>query len=135
MSQADPSVRYASGVLAPDLGNSSIIGSFIKVPVYIALSPSQDATIAPLISTHGGEVVQGEYRERWQNGGNVVPRRRRIQSRRRHFRTSGPDLQRLVRIGAHSDRQSLGYGLRRAADVGRDFSQALRHLPSGPAYK
>jgi LPS-assembly protein len=69
MSQADPTVRYASGLLTPDIGTSSIIGTFIKLPVYIALSPSNDATIAPLISTHGGEVLEGEYRERWADGG------------------------------------------------------------------
>jgi LPS-assembly protein len=69
MTQSDPTVRYSSGLLAPDLGSSTIIGSFAKIPVYIALSPSSDATIAPLISTHGGEVIEGEYRERWQEGG------------------------------------------------------------------
>ena len=69
MTQPDPTVRYSSGLLPPDLGSSSIIGSFAKLPVYIALSPSNDATIAPLVSTRGGEVLQGEYRERWMNGG------------------------------------------------------------------
>ena len=69
MSQADPTVRYASGVLAPYIGNSTTIGSFIKLPIYISLSPSNDATIAPLVSTRGGEVLEGEYRQRWQNGG------------------------------------------------------------------
>jgi len=69
MTQSDPSVRYSSGLLPPSIGSSSIIGSFAKVPVYISLSPSNDATIAPLISTRGGEVVEGEYRERWQDGG------------------------------------------------------------------
>jgi LPS-assembly protein len=69
MSQADPTVRYASGLLTPDIGTSSIIGTFIKLPVYIALSPSNDATISPLVSTRGGEVLEGEYRERWMDGG------------------------------------------------------------------
>ncbi|HVU19551.1 MAG TPA: LPS assembly protein LptD, partial [Rhizomicrobium sp.] len=69
MTQSDPSVRYSSGLLPPDLGSSTIIGSFARVPVYIALSPSNDATIAPLVSTRGGEVLEGEYRERWQEGG------------------------------------------------------------------
>lgn len=69
MTQVDPTVRYATGILPPDLGSSSIIGSFAKVPIYIALSPSNDATIAPLVSTRGGEVLEGEYRERWMDGG------------------------------------------------------------------
>jgi LPS-assembly protein len=69
MTQPDPTVRYSSGLLPPDLGSSSIIGYYAKVPIYIALSPSNDATIAPLVSTRGGEVLEGEYRERWMNGG------------------------------------------------------------------
>lgn len=69
MTQPDPSVRYSSGLLPPDIGSSTIIGSFAKIPVYIALSPSNDATIEPLVSTRGGEVLEGEYRERWMNGG------------------------------------------------------------------
>ncbi|HTT98911.1 MAG TPA: LPS assembly protein LptD [Rhizomicrobium sp.] len=69
MSQPDPTIRYSSGILPPDVGSSSIIGTFIKVPIYIALSPSNDATIAPLVSTHGGEVLEGEYRERYEDGG------------------------------------------------------------------
>jgi LPS-assembly protein len=69
LSEPDPSVRYATGVLTPDIGNSTSIGYFMRVPIYIALSPQNDATITPTISTHGGEVLAGEYRERWQNGG------------------------------------------------------------------
>ena len=69
LSQADPTVRYASGILMPDVGSSTTIGYFIRLPVYISLSPSQDATIAPLVTTHGGDVLEGEYRERWEHGG------------------------------------------------------------------
>jgi len=69
LTQADPTVRYASGLLMPDLGNSTNIGYYAKLPYYISLSPSQDLTLAPLVSTHGGEVLEGEYRERWMGGG------------------------------------------------------------------
>jgi LPS-assembly protein len=69
LTQPDPSVRYATGILVPDVGNSTSIGYFLRVPVYIALSPTNDATITPTVSTHGGEVLAGEYRERWQDGG------------------------------------------------------------------
>jgi len=67
--EADPTVRYSSGILTPDIGNSSNIGYFLRLPVYISLSPSRDATITPIISSRGGDVVAGEYRERWENGG------------------------------------------------------------------
>jgi LPS-assembly protein len=69
LSEPDPSVKYATGILTPDVGTSTTLGYFLKLPVYIALSPQNDATITPIVSTKGGEVLAGEYRERWQNGG------------------------------------------------------------------
>jgi len=69
LAEPDPSVRYASGILTPDIGNSTSIGYFARVPIYIALSPQNDATVTPIVTTKGGAVVMGEYRERWQNGG------------------------------------------------------------------
>ncbi len=69
LTQPDPTVRYTSGFLMPDVGTSSTIGYFAKLPYYIAISPSEDATIAPLATTHGGEVLEGEYRKRLADGG------------------------------------------------------------------
>jgi LPS-assembly protein len=69
LSEPDPSVRHATGILRPTLGHSTSIGYFASVPVYIALSDSNDATISPLISTGGGELLEGEYRQRWDDGG------------------------------------------------------------------
>ena len=69
LSQPDPTVKYASGFLAPDLGNSTKIGYFVRLPVYFALSPTNDLTVAPQISTLGGDVMEAEYRARWNNGG------------------------------------------------------------------
>jgi LPS-assembly protein len=64
-SVADPTVRYASGLLTPEVGNSTKIGYFTRLPVYVSISPSQDLTIEPMFSTKGGEVLQAEYRARW----------------------------------------------------------------------
>jgi len=69
LTQPDPSVRYASGILTPDFGSSTSIGYFLRVPIYIALSPNNDATITPTVTTRGGGVLAGEYRERWEHGG------------------------------------------------------------------
>jgi LPS-assembly protein len=66
---ADPTVRYASGLLTPEVGNSTKIGYFARLPYYISLSPSQDLTVEPMFSTSGGEVLELEYRQRWNNGG------------------------------------------------------------------
>jgi len=69
LNEPDPAVRYSTGLLAPDVGTSSTIGYFVRLPVYIALTDSNDATIAPQFSTKGGELVEGEYRQRWDNSG------------------------------------------------------------------
>ncbi|MDE2184020.1 MAG: LPS-assembly protein LptD [Alphaproteobacteria bacterium] len=69
LTEPDPTVHYASGLLTPDLGNSTSIGYFLRLPYYWSISPSQDATIEPLLTTHGGDVLMGEYRQRWNHGG------------------------------------------------------------------
>ncbi|HXS05384.1 MAG TPA: LPS assembly protein LptD [Rhizomicrobium sp.] len=69
LSEPDPTVKYASGFLAPDLGNSTKIGYFARIPYYFAISPTNDLTVAPQFSTLGGELVEGEYRARWDNSG------------------------------------------------------------------
>jgi LPS-assembly protein len=68
-SMSDPTVRYATGLLTPEVGNSTKIGYFTRLPVYIAISPSQDMTVAPMFSTSGGEVLEMEYRARWNESG------------------------------------------------------------------
>ncbi|HEX2760823.1 MAG TPA: LPS assembly protein LptD, partial [Rhizomicrobium sp.] len=65
----DPTVRYSSGFLTPDIGNSTKFGYFARLPYYMALSPSRDLTITPMLSSLGGEVLEGEYRQRWDNSG------------------------------------------------------------------
>lgn len=71
-SQPDPTVKRESGLLPPDIGSSSVLGTYIKLPVYVSLTDSRDFTIQPILSTRGGEVLEGEYRERWNHGGMWV---------------------------------------------------------------
>jgi LPS-assembly protein len=66
---ADPTVRYASGFLTPEFGTSTKIGYFTRLPYYVSISPSQDLTVEPMLSTSGGDVMELEYRQRWNNGG------------------------------------------------------------------
>lgn len=68
-SHADPTVKHRSGFLVPQAGTSSAIGSFITLPLYVALSDSRDFTLSPSLTTEGGEVLQTEYRDRWNTGG------------------------------------------------------------------
>jgi len=69
LTEPDPTVRYASGLLTPDIGSSSSIGYFLRLPYYDAISPTQDATIEPILTTNGGDVLLGEYRQRWSHAG------------------------------------------------------------------
>ena len=69
LSLPDPTVRYATGFLTPDLGNSTKFGYFARLPFYLSLSPSRDMTITPMISSLGGNALEGEYRQRWDKSG------------------------------------------------------------------
>jgi LPS-assembly protein len=68
-SQPDPTVKHSTGILSPVIGTSTTLGSFLKVPVYVALSDSQDLTVEPWFTARNGEVLEGEFRQRFQNGG------------------------------------------------------------------
>jgi len=69
LTEPDPTVKYSSGFLTPDVGTETNVGYFARLPYYIALSSQNDLTVAPQVSTKGGELVETEYRERWQNSG------------------------------------------------------------------
>ena len=68
-SHADPTVKHKSGLLVPEIGSSTVIGSYVTLPIYVALSDSRDFTVAPMITGSGGDVLQTEYRDRWEHGG------------------------------------------------------------------
>ena len=68
-SNSDPTVRRASGILLPELADSSTLGWYTRIPIYISLNDSQDFTIAPMITSKQGDVLETEYRQRWNNGG------------------------------------------------------------------
>ena len=68
-SQPDPTVRYKSGLLLPTVGTSSYLGTFVRVPYYISMGPSRDATIEPFLTSGAGHVGLGEFRQRLARGG------------------------------------------------------------------
>jgi LPS-assembly protein len=69
LTEPDPTVHYSSGLLTPDIGSSSSIGYFLRLPYYLSMSHSRDVTIEPLITTNGGNLLLGEYRQRWDDSG------------------------------------------------------------------
>ncbi len=52
----------------PTINSSSKYGLAVEVPYYWALAPDYDATIAPMITTKQGPLLQGEFRQRLING-------------------------------------------------------------------
>ncbi len=68
-SNPDPTVKRSSGILMPEIGKSTTLGYYTRIPLYVSLTDSRDFTIAPLLTTHDGIDLEGEYRERWNHGG------------------------------------------------------------------
>jgi LPS-assembly protein len=68
ISAPDPSVKRASGFLAPSFGGSNNIGAHVTIPYFLVLGPDKDLTLAPRFTTLAGPVLGGEYRQRFGNG-------------------------------------------------------------------
>ena len=67
-SAPDPTVKRKTGMLMPSVNSSSKYGLAFEVPYYWALAPDYDATLAPMITTKQGLLMQGEFRQRLING-------------------------------------------------------------------
>src|SRR6185312_1382517 len=67
-SAPDPTVKRRTGILPPELSLSSRFGTSVVLPYYWALSDSQDMTIAPHLTTKGGQGLNLEYRQRFDTG-------------------------------------------------------------------
>ena len=67
-SAPDPTVKRKTGVLMPSIGSSRVFGQSVEIPYYWALAPDYDATFSPMITTKQGPLLQGEFRQRTQNG-------------------------------------------------------------------
>lgn len=67
-SSPDPTVKRRSGVIAPTLSRSGDVGWLLETPYYWVLSPTQDLTLAPVITTKQGVMAKGEYRQQLIDG-------------------------------------------------------------------
>src|SRR6266851_2655782 len=68
LSEPEPSVKRQSGFLMPTFGNSSNVGFHIAIPYFLELGPDKDLTLTPRFTTKAGEVLAGQYRQRFGNG-------------------------------------------------------------------
>jgi LPS-assembly protein len=67
-SHAAPNSPSKSGVLAPKIGFSKIIGNSITVPLYINLSHSQELIVSPTVTSKKGTTLALEYNHLLKNG-------------------------------------------------------------------
>ncbi len=63
----DPSVRRASGLLIPQIGSSSDLGTGLKLPYFIALGDHADVTLTPYLSS-STTTLEFDYRHLTRNG-------------------------------------------------------------------
>jgi len=68
LSEPEPSVKRKTGFLMPTFGNSSNVGFHIAVPYFIELGPDKDVTLTPRFTSKAGELLAGQYRQRFGNG-------------------------------------------------------------------
>ncbi len=72
MSAPDPTVKRKTGFLMPLFSVNSVYGGGVDIPYYIALAPDRDVTLTPRITTKQGVLMQGEYRQRVENGNFTI---------------------------------------------------------------
>jgi LPS-assembly protein len=64
----DNTVKRKSGFLFPTFSISQNLGFGATLPYYYVISPSMDVTISPTYYTTQGLLLQGEFRQRLENG-------------------------------------------------------------------
>jgi hypothetical protein len=52
----------------PSYGGDGELGGVIRVPYFINISPTQDATLTPIVTTKEGLALLAEYRNRFSGG-------------------------------------------------------------------
>jgi LPS-assembly protein len=68
LAEPDPTVKRKTGLLMPIIGTSSTYGFSVETPYYFALAPNYDLTLSPRITSQQGVLMQGEFRERLEDG-------------------------------------------------------------------
>jgi LPS-assembly protein len=71
-STPDPTVKRKTGFLMPTVGGGTKFGTTLEVPYYWALAPDYDFTFSPSIMTRQGPMLQGEWRQRLDNGAYAI---------------------------------------------------------------
>ncbi|TCR93019.1 LPS-assembly protein LptD [Rhizobium sp. BK376] len=72
MQVPDNTVKRKSGFLFPSFGINENLGFSASVPYYYVISPSMDATVTGTYYTSQGFLLQGEVRNRFENGTHTL---------------------------------------------------------------
>jgi LPS-assembly protein len=67
-STPDPTVKRKTGFLMPGFSQATGYGFGVEIPFYWAIAPDYDATFMPRITSKQGVLLQGEFRQRLENG-------------------------------------------------------------------
>src|SRR5262249_33637475 len=54
--------------LMPTFGSSNTIGIHFGIPYFMVLGPDKDLTLEPRFTSKAGELLAGQYRQRFSNG-------------------------------------------------------------------
>jgi len=68
LSAPDPTVKRKSGWLMPTASYNKAYGLAVSAPYYWALAPNYDFTLTPTITTFQGPLLEGQWRQRLENG-------------------------------------------------------------------
>jgi hypothetical protein len=68
LSHPDPNVSRRSGFLIPGFGSSSYLDAYLQPKYFWDISPHEDLTLAPYISTNHGLIMNGTYRRYFERG-------------------------------------------------------------------
>jgi LPS-assembly protein len=65
---ATPDAESKSGLLTPDIQATRELGTMVRQPVYLAIAPNVDMTLAPMVTTKEAPILFGQYRHMFENG-------------------------------------------------------------------
>ncbi|MHA1549869.1 MAG: LPS-assembly protein LptD [Alphaproteobacteria bacterium] len=68
LSHPTPKAKRQTGFLFPKLGSTTDLGSYVKLPFYIAISPTQDLTLTPMTTSEEDEALGIMHRKNFSFG-------------------------------------------------------------------
>ncbi|MCX8503593.1 MAG: LPS-assembly protein LptD [Beijerinckiaceae bacterium] len=71
-SAPDNTIPRRSGFLTPLYTSTSTLGQGVAVPYYYVISPDRDMTVTPTLYSRQGILLEGEYRQKLDNGDYIV---------------------------------------------------------------